>query len=672
MARTYTKRNDEYWQNRKNTATSTPTPQVSAASDQFAPFPDIVYGSTQVATAADPSGGANSSETRGRGLLSGLADNGAFQNIAALKGPFASANSENSISISEACSLCVKAYGGVPVVRNAVEVSVEFSSQPLEVKCKNATVLEFFQEWLKITNIASLEEQFFRSYYREGSTFIYPFYGQFGSKQYENFQKSFGAVENRIPIRYELLNPATIHASSSLALPYTYVRMLSPWEAERLKNPITPQDKQVYDDLPKEVKRQIESGAVGVLGLNLPLDPKRLRFTFYKKQGFEPFGVPFIWPVLPSVEWKLALTKMDMALARTIEHAILLVTTGETGNQWNKGNGINPNNIARLQNMFSNHTIGRVLVADFTTQAKWLIPDIQEILGPEKYQIVNEDIKDGLQSILTGSDKFANAQIKAKIFIQRLQEGQNRFLNEFLMPEIRAVCRAMNFRTVPSISFRPIDLSDASVLARIFTQLGQLGILTPEQTIEAIQTGTLPDADEMKRGQEQLKKDRDKGLYQPQVGGKDNGEGTGGANGRPGGTSGIKQGGTRSSSPIGTSRASVNTHAFSMKTYGECLRESQTLEEAVAKALRKKYKVKGPFSEAQAGIARTLVKAVIATEPRGKWNEAVASAVVEPPAVSAEVGRELTDICLEYHVDDFDAAILRHCKTEAPVAKAAA
>jgi hypothetical protein len=205
------------------------------------------------------------------------------------------------------------------------------------------------------------------------------------------------------------------------------------------------------------------------------------------------------------------------------------------------------------------------------------------------------------------------------------------------------------------------------------TQLGQIGILTGPQVIEAIETGVMPDAHEMEAGQEAFKKARDKGLYQPLIGGQKDDKAAG-PNGRPAGTSKTPQSGTRKSSPIGTSKASAEdaSDAFSMRTFGECLRESEALAAEVEKALRKRYSVKGPLTEAQESVAHSLVKAIIATEPREKWATVAAAAVAKPPVVPAEVAAEIQDISGRYQVDAFDAALLTHCWTEAPVQEIAA
>ncbi len=633
------------------------------------PFPDVIFGSTEIETSYNRESraavGGPPTTFRGSQTNNGLTDPAAFQNLRSLSLPYAGYSGNRSYAgMRDAIDLCVRAWTGFPPARNAVEVSVEFSCQPLTIKSNNLTVQTFFREWWTAIKGPSLLEQAMRAYYREGNVFWYAFFGKFGPAYYKNYQQSFAAKENKIPIRYELLNPTNVFVPTGLTFPYTYVRLLSTYEVERLKTPLTVQDKQVYNDLPAEVKNQLKVGNAFPLGIWLPMSSDRLRFMFYKKQDYEPLAVPMLWPVLPDIEWKLALKKMDVELARKVEHAILLVTTGEAPSQFNGGNGINQNNIARLQNLFTNQTLTRYLVADYTTKASWLIPDVKEILGSEKYKVVNEDIREGLQSILTGDDKFANAQIKAKIFIQRLEEGQQKFLNDFLMIEIQRICDTMGFRTIPEVSFPKIDLQDEAVMSRIIAQLAQIGVLTAPQAVRAIETGVLPDQSEMEQGQEEYKKARDKGLYEPLIGGqKDDGSGP---NGRPAGSGGGKQAGPRKSSPMGKSKA-----AWSIKAYTEHLRASQSLATAVDNALCKRFKIKeiaGDPSDptSQRAIADTLVRIIISTEPKDKWIKAVAGAIKQPPQIPVEIGRELDELMIEHGVDGLDAALLRWCRTEAP------
>lgn len=659
MARPYQKKSDYWSQPRKQSEAAAPqsitvnTVPAQVAPVEAVPFPDVAYGETEVARAS--SYGATTTAYRGSQTNNGQSDPAAFQNIRAMPTPYAGySGSRDYVGAQGAIELCVKAWAGVAIAKNAVEVSVEFSNQPIYVKSSNSSVKTFFEEWFKAINITKLAEQAFREYYRSGNVFLYKFSGKFGPSYYKNFQQSFGAKDNKVPIRYELLNPTNVFVPTGLSYPHSYVRLLSTYEVTRLKNPISEQDKQVYNSLPPEVKAQISSGNSFPLGIYIPLDGERLRFFFYKKQDYEPLSIPMLYPTLADIEYKLELKKMDKELARKIEHAILLITTGEAATQWNGGNGINPRNIARLQNLFTNQTLSRVLVADYTTKAQWLIPDIKDILGPEKYKVVDQDIREGLQSILTGDDKFANAQIKAKVFIQRLEEGQNNFLNAFLMPEIQAVCDTMGFRTIPKIGFQKINLSDETVLMRIYTSLAQIGVLTAEQAVKAIDTDILPDAEEMEKGQVDYKALRDKGLFSPLVGGQKDSEGGGAPNGRPAGSGGEKNSKTRSSSPIGTSKAA---ESFSIKAYSEVLRAGDKLTGEI----QKRFKVKEP-NEAQTKVIESLARAIMGTQPIEKWTKSVATAMKAPPAIPSEVADELDRISDEYQVDAWDAAVLRHAK----------
>ena len=86
-----------------------------------------------------------------------------------------------------------------------------------------------------------------------------------------------------------------------------------------------------------------------------------------------------------------------------------------------------------MQTLFDNESIGRVLISDYTTDAKFVIPDIAGILDPKKYSVVEEDIRMGLNNVLVGSEKFANTSIKVQVFIERLKGARQTFLNDFLI-----------------------------------------------------------------------------------------------------------------------------------------------------------------------------------------------------------------------------------------------
>ncbi len=664
MARQYTKKNAEYWASIKS---RTPPQVVVNAAPAVPPTdtlgyvphgtPEIAYGEMEL---RDSHGSVSSLAPLGRGrALTDGTDPGAFQCIRAIPLPYvlsSPSSGRSYIGMQEAIELCVRAWAGVPVVRNAIEGAVEFSNQPLYIKTENKQMKTFFTEWFNAVQMHRLKEEFFREYYRSGNVFLFRFDGKFGPEYYKGLPQAMGGVpkDNKVPIRYSILNPGAVYVPSGITAPYSYVRLLSTYEVLRLKNPMTEQDKQVFNSLPEEVKVQIrQSAGAGTIGVYMPLDGKRLRYAFYKKQSYEAMAVPMAYPVLPDVEWKLLYTKMDKALASSVEHAILLVTNGEAPTKENGGNGINQNNIARLQSLFQNQTVGRVLVADYTTEAEWKIPDLKDILGDNKYKVVNENIREGLQSIFGGADeKFANAQIKAKIFIQRLEEGQRTFLSDFLIPEIIQICDTMGFRQIPEIGFQKIDLQDEAVMARIYAQLASLGVLTADQAVKAIESGILPDKEEMYRSQEEYKKARDKEQFLPLVGGTQKDDGAAGQ-GRPSGGGQAP----KKVSPMGKGGYSGTALIKNMAA-------QQALVEAVQGGLKKKFKLKGDLNVAQGALAEDLARTIMLTRPKDKWVDSVAAAITKPGNVAKETKAEIAALAKEHGVSESDAVLLWSAKTE--------
>ena len=78
------------------------------------------------------------------------------------------------------------------------------------------------------------------------------------------------------------------------------------------------------------------------------------------------------FPVLEDINYKYELKKMDMAISRTMQQAILLITMGS---EPEKG-GINQKNLTAMQELFKNESVGRVLIADYTTKAEFIVPKI--------------------------------------------------------------------------------------------------------------------------------------------------------------------------------------------------------------------------------------------------------------------------------------------------------
>ena len=373
--------------------------------------------------------------------------------------PYQYAN--DGVTARDAIELCQKAYANVAVFRNAMDIMSEFTNTDIYLEGGTRKSREFFYEWFKRVNIINLKDQYFREYYRSGNIFLYRIDGKFKAEDYSRLMSQVGSINpsaNKVPLRYILLNPYDVIARRATTFTYSgaYQKVLSEYEIARLADPQTEEDLGIFRALDPETQKSIREGGYADQGIYIDLDPKRLSYSFYKKQDYEPFAIPFGFPVLEDINAKLELKKMDQAITRTVENVILLITMGADPD---KG-GINPNNLAAMQNLFKNESVGRVLVSDYTTKAEFIIPELNLVLGPEKYQILNEDIKQGLQNIVVGEEKFNSTQVKAQIFIDRLQESRYGFLNDFLNREIKRIAKELGFRSWPEAKMKDIDMRD--------------------------------------------------------------------------------------------------------------------------------------------------------------------------------------------------------------------
>jgi hypothetical protein len=598
-----------------------------------------------------------------RNTAGGIVRSDRFKNIDEGLIPFrysTGVKNASNMNVRDAVILCQKAYYNFAIFRNTIDLMTEFSCSNLYFKGGSQKSRDFFDALFKKINIFDLQDKFFREYYRSGNVFLYRFDTKVSDSDINKITQAFGLTSTKasvnLPSRYLILNPSDIQIGGTINFSVgRFYKVLSDYELERLKAPKTDEDMEVLKSLPPETQELIKKRTVGIL--TLPLDRERLCAVFYKKQDYEPFAVPMGFPVLDDINWKAEMKKMDMAITRTMQQAILLITMGTDPE---KG-GVNQKNLEAMQTLFTNQSVGRVLIADYTTKAQFVIPDIGNLIGPEKYEVVDRDIQMGLNNILIGNEKFANTSIKVQVFIERLKQARQTFINEFIIPEVRRISKDLGFKNFPVPEFDDIDLKDDVQYSRIYNRLMELGILTPEEGLRAIDTGRLPQPEDALISQQKYKELRDQGFYQPLIGGPKMG---GSDAGRPSGSTGIPQS-TKNVKPIGQgnqSKASVE-EKYSLSKVKENLISAQKLEEEVASSLRKKHGIK-KLSFDQKDVANQISKLIIANESPENWNAKIEDYINQPFDKNQEVIASINNIAYDHQLDNYLASILYHSKVK--------
>jgi hypothetical protein len=647
--RKYTKKSD-YWNNFKRVAPEAPKFQEVVEPATMGEAYHVSQGSYNRSGSVSNLSSSTTSTRINRSSVTAPLNK--FSQIRAGMLPYEMAS--DGANVRDAIELCQKAYANVPIFRNTIDMMSEFANAELYLEGGNSTSRKFFEKLLDRIKIWDLKDQYFREYYRSGNIFLYRVDGKFSIEDYKKFSQtvSDGPSLNKFPLKYVVLNPFEIVAKRSTVFNTKdggYAKILSEFDIERLASPKNDYDKAVFDALDPEVKKQIKDGAYFKDGLMINLKSEKMSYSFYKKQDYEPFAIPFGYPVLEDINAKMEMKKMDQAIMRTVENVILMITMGA---EPDKG-GINPNNVKAMQTLFQNESVGRVLVSDYTTKADFVIPDINKVVGPGKYEVINQDIKDGLQNIALNDDKYNGAEMKTRVFLDRLKEAREAFIQDFLQPEIRRIALDLGFRSYPTVKFKDIDLRDETQLMRVATRLMELGLITAEQGMELFQTGKFPLAENLEKAQEKFVEQREKGYFNPIVGGvpmidSETGEEEPGKTSKP--TKGM------------SGRPEGSKDQFSRENIQGTIYEIEALNSIAKEKMLEKLNSES-LDENQEKMISQLCESVICASKKENWTETMLSCVNDFTEIEKLGTMEnILDVSEAHKLEIYPSAILYHSK----------
>lgn len=666
MSRKYTKRSSYWTQFEETNAVSRSQPQqpfksFTAGDPYYVSTPSMMH--TALASLGSRTSPSDSDRTGSRINAAAVTQTSdRFSAIRAGLLPFE--YSRDFVSVREAILLCQKAYFNVSIFGRTIDLMSEMANTDFFLKGSSKKARDFFKAWLEKIDAADLAEQYFREYYRSGNIFLYRVSGKFNDEDFRRLIQVYAsekAGDNTVPVRYVLLNPYDIVSRAATSFSDgNYEKLLTQYELARLKDPQSEEDKAFYDGLPQEAKDLIVKKSWTRDGIRIKLPAKNLIFSFRKKMSYEPFAVPFGYPVLDDINAKLELKKMDQAITRTVENVILLIKTGAPPD---KG-GINQANVEALQNIFKNNTTGRVLVSDWTTEGEFLIPDLNKVLGPAKYEILDKDIREGLQNILLGEEKYGNTQTKVKIFLEGLKEARRNFIN-ILQAEIKTIAKNLGMRTYPELKMREVTASENTQFQRVVTRLMELGLIDAKNGIWTIENGEFPDveSEDYQLAQEEYVKQRAKGLWnplspvatQPQPAPKIDPNNL------------IKQPASPSGKPAAKKKSKILTPAgrpkeskASISDLKESIYKTEKIFSFVEESLANKFNL-SELSESQKEMAAEISRKIVAAEMPENW-ESLAKECLdnEEKLFSLSPLESVSNLMIEHDLEEYSAALLYH------------
>ena len=245
MPRKYTKKS-EYWSNlSKSQISNFSTAVPLAEADLNYSFDDRPHYSEASCT------DSYSRQYRNIGNNQSVSEVNKYSNINNFDIPFTLES--GNYSVSNVLNVIYKAYFGVQILRNYINMMADFSKSKLHVESDNKSVKSFFENWLDVIRIDELMAEYFIEYYRSGNVFLYKFNGKIKDRDFETLKASFGSKKDTLPIKYILLNPMQVQLQYGSEL-NSWLKVLSKYELARLKNPKTPEDQKARQQFAKLFK----------------------------------------------------------------------------------------------------------------------------------------------------------------------------------------------------------------------------------------------------------------------------------------------------------------------------------------------------------------------------------------------------------------------------------
>ena len=275
--------------------------------------------------------------------------------------------------------------------------------------------------------------------------------------------------KGHLPIAYTVLNPQLVTVEGSLVFDKKTIKMTVPTElSDVLKKPqseLSDEEKELIKALPAELKKAATEGG------EIALDSRLVGNIAYRKQPYERYARPKTTRIFDSIDYKNSLKQADLSTLDGISNYILKITIGNdeypvTGQA----------ELAAVAQLFNTPSKSFDVVWNHTLQIEKIVsPEIESILGEDKYKQVNNDITGGLaitRALIDGVGEVSGPE--ASLLVKGIMEEINyarRQVSRWIYKEYRQIAEAVGFEVFPKIRWDDGVLKDTILYMSTLAQL---------------------------------------------------------------------------------------------------------------------------------------------------------------------------------------------------------
>lgn len=415
---------------------------------------------------------------------------------------------------------CMGAYNQVGIVRNVVDMMADFTTQGIGLYHPNEKIEQFFQEWFRRVRGGDRSERFVNLLFRTANVVVRRTTAKLTNKVEDEMRRAKSDADQdaeptvklgkrEIPWSYRFINPLTLeildddlslfvtgeNSNLGISLPTGLVN--------KIKNPKNARQRELVQRIPDHIRQAVERGAKVI-----PLENEKLKTSYYKRDDWDAWAIPMIYPILADIN---LLKKMKLADLAALDGAISCIRVWKLGDIASRILPT-PTAINKLANMLMNNVGGGVMDLVWGPEIDLLetSTEVYRFLGSTKYEPCLTQIYAGLgiPPTLTGAQQqggggFSNNFISLKTLTERLEYARGR-LAEFWQDEIRLVQQAMGFRFPAKLVFDRMTLTDEAAEKQLLLNMWDRGLVSDEVVVERF--GETPEIEEVRIRRDERKR----------------------------------------------------------------------------------------------------------------------------------------------------------------------
>lgn len=405
-----------------------------------------------------------------------------------------------------------------------IDILTNFAAKGFENDIDDDKIKEFFDTWCFDVNFKQVIDWVFFDFFRIGMVRTYKIIGKYEpgisylspvpgqkvergiiqglveranriqKKREEKAAKGLKGKEARaakkkvwskgyLPIAYTILNPLLVTIEGSLLFDNTTTTLEPSGELRALltkpAGDLTDEEKIIVKSLPSEFKAQVAAG-------NIKLESQYVGDIDYRKMPYERYPKPRGVKAFDSLEYKKSLREADLSTLDGITNCILKITIGS-----DEFPVTDQAQLTTIAAVFDTPSKAFDVVWNHTLNVEKIIsPEIEAILGQDKYKQVNEDITGGLamsRALIDGATNVspAAAGLLARTLIEEINYAR-RQVTSWIYDEYRQIGNAMGFKQFPRVRWDNTILRDMILYMSTISQLVDRRMLSYRTAMEQL------------------------------------------------------------------------------------------------------------------------------------------------------------------------------------------